>query len=82
MSVEKAALTELAALPDVLRVSTLAAAVLGLAARLDAEPSDRDATALARELRIGLAELHRLAGGAGSEQEAIVARIRNSALGD
>jgi hypothetical protein len=36
----------------------LAATVLELARRLDAEPSDREAAQLARELRLGLATLH------------------------
>ena len=80
MSVAKAAQAELAALPEALRESTLAATVLDLAGRLDGEPTDRDAAALARELRLVLAELHRRVGGAGSEQEELVARVRNAAL--
>lgn len=78
--VERAARAELRTLPEALRVSTLAAAVVALAARLDGDPSDREASALARELRMSLSELHRLAGGGESEQEAIVAKLRNPAL--
>lgn len=82
MSVTDAAVAELAGLPEGLRCSTLAATVLDLAGRLDAEPTDRDAAALSRELRLVLAEIHHRAGGAGSEQEEIVARIRTASLGD
>lgn len=71
---------ELAGLPEALRESTLAAAVLDLASRLDGDPTDRDAAALTRELRLVLAELAHRVGGAGSEQEEIVARVRNAAL--
>ena len=78
--VEIAAQAELATLPEALRASTLAAGVLNLACRLDAEPSDRDAVGLARELRMALTDLHRLAGG-DAEQEAIVAKFRNPSLG-
>lgn len=81
VSVVEAAEAEVEALPEGLRSSTLAATVLDLARRLDSEPSDRDATGLARELRLALGELHRLAGGTGTEQEAIVARISNASLG-
>lgn len=73
---------ELSGLPEALRSSTLAATVLDLAGRLDGEPSDRDAAALSRELRLVMADLHRRLGGAGSEQEEIVARIGNRSLGD
>jgi hypothetical protein len=58
-AVEKAARAELRALPAEVRESTLAKAALNLARRLDAEPADREATMLARELRLTLAELHR-----------------------
>lgn len=81
MSVQEAARGELALLSEGMRSSVLAAAVLDLAARLDGEPTDRDAAALARELRLLLVELHRQVGGAGSEGEAIAGRVRTAALG-
>jgi hypothetical protein len=59
--VERAARAELGTLPEDLRGSTLAKAVLNLARRLDSEPADREAVLLARELRLSLAELHRMA---------------------
>jgi hypothetical protein len=59
--VEKAARAELKRLPADLRGSTLASAVLELARRLDAEPSDREAATLARELRLALSDLERRA---------------------
>jgi uncharacterized protein (DUF2267 family) len=58
-AVERAARAELGALPEGLGSSTLAKAALNLARRLDAEPADREATMLARELRLTLGELHR-----------------------
>lgn len=60
-TVEKAARAELRALSPELRRSTLAAAVLELAKRLDAEPSDREAATIARELRLALGDLERRA---------------------
>ena len=82
MSVEQAARSELSGLPEGLRGSTLAATVVDLAIRLDSEPSDRDAAALSRELRMVLADLHRLARGTGTEEEEIVGRVSDAALGD
>lgn len=82
MSVEEAARAELGALPEALSSSTLAAAAVDLAIRLDSEPSDRDAAALSRELRMVLADLHRMARGAGIEEEEIVDRVSDAALGD
>jgi hypothetical protein len=55
--IEKAARAELKALPQPLRASTLAAAVLELARRLDGDPADREAAQLAHELRLALADL-------------------------
>ena len=82
MSVEAAARAEVAGLPEAVRCSTLAATALDLAIRLDGEPTDRDAAALSRELRLVWAELHQRVGGAGGEGEEIVARIRTASLGD
>jgi hypothetical protein len=67
VNVSEAAALELAGLPVPLRTSTLAAAVLDLARRLDAEPADREAVDLARELRIALAALRARAAAAPSE---------------
>jgi hypothetical protein len=61
-AVEKAAVAELKALPKALRVSTLAAAVLELARRLDNDPPDREVASISRELRLALADLRRQAG--------------------
>ena len=61
-AVERAARAELKALPVPLRTSTLVAAVLELARRLDGDPPDREAASLARELRLALADLRRQAG--------------------
>jgi hypothetical protein len=58
VKVLEAAIRELADLPETLRASTLGAAVLDLARRLDAGPADREAVDLARELRIALGALH------------------------
>lgn len=56
-TVHDAATAELAALPAALRTSALAATLLELASRLDSGPTDREAAQLARELRLGLADL-------------------------
>jgi hypothetical protein len=77
--VEKAARAELRALPAALRTSTLAAAVLELAERLDAEPSDREASQLARELRLSLGDRHRRAG---LEPDAEVIDVGAAEMGD
>jgi hypothetical protein len=61
----------------VLRSGALSAAVLELARRLDNDPSDREAAQLARELRLGLADLRRQAG-VDSEE---VIDVRAGALG-
>ena len=60
---------------------TLAEQALLLARRLDAEPPDREAAVLSRELRLVLGELRRLAGGGDREVEAFVAGISASSLG-
>jgi hypothetical protein len=80
--VTRAAKAELVRLGFDLASSTLAAAVLDLARRLDAEPTDRDAVDLARELRMALAELRRQADASKPEGGGIVDRIRTAALGN
>jgi hypothetical protein len=69
MSVEVAARSEIKALPAEIARSTLAVAAIELARRLDGEPSDREAATVARELRLALGELHRLAAAAEPEGE-------------
>lgn len=60
-SVEKAATVEIAAMPAPVATSTLAATAIELARRLDGDPTDREAATIARELRIAMADLGRLA---------------------
>jgi hypothetical protein len=83
-AVERAARLELKALPKALRSSTLAAAAVELARRLDDGPTDREAAAVARELRLALIELHRRAGGdiAPSETDRFIATISAPSFGD
>jgi hypothetical protein len=77
-AVEKAASAELRALPAGLGSSTLARAALDLARRLDDSRADREATMLARELRLTMAELHSRAGAdVGTELEGFLAGIAN-----
>jgi hypothetical protein len=79
--VERAARAELRALSVPLRSSVLARAVVDLARRLDAEPGDRAAAMLVRELRLVTAELHRRAAdGVGGEAEAFLAAVSNPAF--
>jgi hypothetical protein len=81
-AVEKAARAELGALPVEVRESTLAKAALNLARRLDAEPADREATMLARELRLTLTELHRQSPEGGvDEVERFLVRVAAPDLG-
>jgi hypothetical protein len=64
------------------RVSTLAKSALNLARRLDGGPADREATMIARELRLTIAELHRLVPeGVTDDVEAFLARVSASDLG-
>lgn len=79
--IEKAAKAELGRLPVELRTCTLAEVVLDLARRLDAEPEDRAASMLSRELRLVLAVLHDRAGDAGGDDlDRFLASIANPAL--
>lgn len=65
----------------VLAGSTLGRTALDLAARLDAAPTDRDATALSRELRLVLGALHeRHDGTGGGELDAFLAGISEPAF--
>jgi hypothetical protein len=81
-AVERAARAELRALPADLRDSTLAKAALDLARRLDAGPADREATMLARELRMTLGDLHgRAPRDATDDVEQYLARIAAPELG-
>ena len=76
---EKALRAELAAWGGGLTASTLTEAALGLARRLDAAPSDREAVALTRELRLVLADLRGLSG-VQSELEGFLAGIAAPSL--
>lgn len=78
--VEKAVKAEIAAWGAGLAGSALAEAALLLARRLDADPADREVTALSRELRLVLAELRRLAGATESELEVFLAGLSAAAL--
>jgi hypothetical protein len=79
--IEKAAKAELGRLPVELRTSTLAEVLLDLARRLDAEPEDRAASMLSRELRLVLTDLHARAGDVGGgDLERFLESIANPAL--
>jgi hypothetical protein len=81
-AVENAARAELRALPAEVRESTLAKAALNLARRLDAEPADREATMLARELRLTMSDLHRMGPeGDVDDVERFLARVAAPDLG-
>lgn len=77
-TVVSAAETEIGGLPETLRASTLARVVLALAERLDGDVSDREAATVARELRLTLTELRRLAG---LEPEGVIVDVGESTLG-
>jgi len=75
-SIEQRARAELAALPEPVASSALAAAALDLARRLDARPADTTAVLLVRELRFALADLRGQAGGdVNDDVDAFLARI-------
>lgn len=78
--VEKALKADLATWGAALATSALGEAALVLARRLDGDPADREVTALARELRLTLAELRRLAGAGESELEGFLAGITAASL--
>jgi uncharacterized protein (DUF2267 family) len=79
--IEKAAKAEVGRLPLDLRASTLAMVTLDLARRLDAEPEDRSASMLSREIRLVLAAPHEQAGDSGGDDlERFLASIANPAL--
>jgi hypothetical protein len=80
--VERAARAEIGLLPEALRASTLAKAVIELARRLDDGPSDREASALTRELRLSLDALHRRGGDGPDETKEFLDGVGNAALGD
>lgn len=78
--IEKAVMAEVAAGGAAL-VPALAEQALLLARRLDAEPDDRAATALSRELRLVLRDLRSMAATAPSELDTFLAEINASSLG-
>ena len=81
MTVEEAAVAELARMPLQVRDSALGAAVLVLARRLDAGPGDAVASMLVRELRMAMVALHARAGGeSDGELERFLAGISTPAF--
>jgi hypothetical protein len=83
MTVVEATTAELARMPVLVRESALAAAVLVLANRLDADPGDAVASMLVRELRMAMVALHARAGGEQpSEIDAFLASISAAEFGD
>jgi hypothetical protein len=82
-AVEQALLTELASLPESVRVSALAVAARGLAQALDAEPADQARVLLTRELRFALADLRgRAPKDDASDVEQFLAAIAEPKRGD
>jgi hypothetical protein len=83
MTVEEATVAELGRLPVFVRESALAAAVLVLARRLDADPGDAVASMLVRELRMAMVALHVRAGGEQSDElDRFLSSISASEFGD
>ena len=80
-AVERSLRAELRALGVSLRSSSLARVAVDLARRLDAEPGDRSAVMLSRELRMVMAALRAQAkGGGSSDVEAFLAGVSTSAF--
>jgi hypothetical protein len=80
-SVESALRSELSGMPGTVRDSTLAAVAIDLASSLDSDPGDQIRVLLARELRLTVGELGRLAQVDGtSDVESFLERISNPAF--
>jgi hypothetical protein len=73
--IERATRAELKAMGVELETSALARTAVELAQRLDAGPTDRDATALSRELRMVLGQLHARHDAAGGELDGFLAGL-------
>lgn len=82
-AIERATRADLRTMPESVRDSAQARCVIDLAQRLDGEEASTVAVLLARELRMGMAELRRLAhGDVGGELDAFLRSISAPALGD
>lgn len=81
-AIERAVRAELRALGVDLATEVLGRVAVDHAARLDDRPTDRDATALSRELRQVLGDLYRRHGAEGGDLDAFVAGISAAALRD
>jgi hypothetical protein len=79
-AIEAAMRAELRNLDVPLRTSALARAAVDLARRLDAEPGDRSAVMLSRELRIVLADLRTQAKGGAGDVEEFLRRVSTPAF--
>lgn len=78
--VERALMAELRAMSPDVRLGPLAKVALDLARRLDADPSDRDAVALSRELRLVRADLRGEVTSGDTEVERFLASIEQPAF--
>jgi hypothetical protein len=74
-AIERTIRAELRGLGASLRSSVGARVAVDLAKRLDAEPGDRSAVMLSRELRLLMADLRHVKGGGTDEVERFLARI-------
>jgi hypothetical protein len=82
-AIERTVRAELRRLGVSLRSSVGAQAAVDLAKRLDAEPGDRSAVMLSRELRLLMADLRsQVKGGGTDEVEQFLARIAAPDVGD
>jgi hypothetical protein len=79
-AIEAATRQELRDLDVSLQSSALERAAVDLARRLDADPGDRSAVMLSRELRLVLAELRRARGGGASDVEDFLRRVSTPAF--
>jgi hypothetical protein len=79
-AIEAATRAELRDLDVSLRTSALARAAVDLARRLDADPGDRSAVMLSRELRLVLADLHTRAKGGARDVEEFLRRVSTPAF--
>jgi hypothetical protein len=78
---ERATRAELRRLGVQLRSDALGQAAVDLARRLDADPGDRAAAMLTRELRLAMGDLHRRAGkDLGSELERFLGQVSTPAF--
>jgi hypothetical protein len=79
-AIERTIRAELRGLGVSLRSSVGARVAVDLARRMDAEPGDRSAVMLSRELRMVVAALRAQSGGGGSDVEAFLAGVSTAAF--